>query len=263
MRKKLGFIFIVLVVVGVVLGAKFVSKEEKTASSLTKISLVLDWQPSAYHAPLFLAKEKGYFKDNGLDIEFRIPSDPVTVLQTVASGKDDFGLNYPADVLTARDKGVPVVSIMALIQHPLISFATLKDSGIAEPNDLVGKKIGLPAVIPTTENILSSMLKAQEKSLEDVQIIDVGYDVVPSLIGEKVDAVLVYWGTETVLLESQGFSINTMRAQDYGVPDYYELLFITNEEKISKNPTLVHKFIGAVSRGYEYALKNPKEALDA
>lgn len=263
MNKKILILLIAIAIVVIAIGIFGVNlfKKETKPVSLTKISLVLDWLPSSYHAPLFLAKERGYFKEEGLDVEFHIPSDPATVLGTVATGKDDFGINYPAEVLSSRAKGIKVVSIMALVRHPLISFATLKESGIIEPKDLAGKKVALPAVISTTQIILDTMLKSQGKSLKDVQLIDVGYDIVVPLISKKVDAALVYWGVEPLIIEKQGFSLNILRVQDYGVPDYYESVFITNEDKIAKNPGLVKRFVHAVKRGYETASVDPKESV--
>lgn len=138
---------IILVVVGYVVVAKNSQDQELgTPPSLMKVSLALDWLPSSYHAPLFFAQEQGYFKAEGLEVEFRVPADPTTVLQTVAAAKDDFGINYPGDVLVARSQGLPVVSVMSLIQHPVITFSALKESGIKEPHDLAGKKVAVPVV---------------------------------------------------------------------------------------------------------------------
>lgn len=180
MNKKLLIFGIIALVL--VMGAVLYFTNENTVSKpeFTKVTLVLDWLPQGFHVPLFLAQELGYFADEGLDVEFRIPADPTTVLQTVAAGTDDFGLNYPADILVARSKGAPVVSVMAIVQHPLVVFGTLKSSGITEPRALTGKKVALP-VTTANASILETMLKNQGKTSKDVEVVDVGYDVVAPL----------------------------------------------------------------------------------
>ena len=84
----------------------------------TKVRLALDWYPNANHAGLFVAQEKGYFEDEGLEVEMYTPVDPSTVNQTVAAGADDFGINYQPDLLMARAQGVPVVSVAAPCPAP-------------------------------------------------------------------------------------------------------------------------------------------------
>lgn len=262
MNQKILIVIIGIVVLAVVGYILVVKNSPEEPVELTKISLVLDWLPQAFHAPLFFAKERGYFAEEGLEVEFRVPADPTTVLQTVAAGKDDFGINYPADVLVARSERVPVVSVMTLIQHPLITFSALKDSGIKEPRDLAGKKVALP-VVTTSKGTLETMLKYQGKSLEDVEIVDPGYDVITPLISGNVDASMLLWGMETLLVEEQGFSLNIMRSQEYGVPDYPEIIFITTQEKVLENPELVQKFVRAVARGYEDATVDLQAAVQA
>ena len=232
-----------------------------TPGPLTKVSVALDWFPWSNHSGLFIAQERGYFAAEGLDVEIFTPGDPSTVLQTVASGRDDFGISYQTEVLIAREQDVPVVSIMALVQHPLNSVMALKESGIAEPKDLAGKTIGWPG-IPSDEPLLDTMLKSQGKSLDDVKLVNVGFDLVPALIGKKVDAVVgAYWVHESISATNQGFALNIMRMEEYGVPDFYELVIVTSEEKIDKEPDLVERFVRGVTRGYQDAIADPQDAV--
>ena len=225
------------------------------------VSVVLDWFPWSNHAGLYIAKDRGYFAAEGLDVNIHAPADAATVLQTVAAGRDHFGINYQTGVLIARQEGVPVVSIAALVQHPLNSVMALKDSGIAEPKDLAGKTIGWPA-IPDNEPLLDTMLKSQGKSLDDVKLVNVGFDLVPALIGKKVDAIVgAYWVHESISAVNQGFPVNIMRMEQHGVPDFYELVLVTNEDMIAKNPELVRRFVRAVSRGYKDAIADPQDAV--
>ena len=235
---------------------------EDKVTSFPPVSVVLDWFPWSNHAGLFIAKDKGYFAAEGLDVDIHPPADPATILQTVATGRDDFGINYQTGVLIARQEGVPVVSIAALVQHPLNSVMTLKDSGIVEPKDLAGKTIGWPG-IPDNEPLLDTMLKSQGLSLSDVELVNVGFDLVPALIGGKVDAIVgAYWVHESISAINQGFPVNIMRMEQHGVPDFYELVLVTNEEKIKENPEMVRRFVRAVTRGYQDAIDDPQGAVE-
>jgi len=228
---------------------------------MTKVSVALDWFPWSNHSGLFIADKRGYFAEEGLQVEINTPADPSTVLQTVASGRDDFGINYQTGVLLAREEGVPVVSIMGLVQHPLNSVMALKSSGIAQPRDLAGKKVGWPG-IPDNEALLDTMLKNQGKSLKDVELVNVGFDLVTALIGEQVDAIVgAYWVHEAISATNQGYELNIMRMEDYGVPDFYELVLVTSEEKIAGKPDLVQRFVRAVMRGYQDAIADPRGAV--
>ena len=214
-----------------------------TPVPLTKVSVSLDWFPWSNHSGLYIALDKGYFAEEGLEVDIHPPADPSAVLQTVAAGRDDFGINYQTGVMIAREQDIPVVSIMALVQHPLNSVMTLKESGIAEPKDLAGKTVGWPG-IPDNEPLLDTMLKSQGLTLDDVELVNVGFDLVPALIGKKVDAIVgAYWVHESISATNQGFELNIMRMEQHGVPDFYELVMVANEEKIAKEPDQVRGFV--------------------
>ena len=109
--KSMVFLFVFIIFAAVSCGER--------NDSVESVKLALDWYPNANHIGLYIAQEKGYFKEENLEVEIYTPSDPSTVLQTVASGSDNFGINYQPDVLIARSEGVPVVSILGMVQHPL------------------------------------------------------------------------------------------------------------------------------------------------
>jgi putative hydroxymethylpyrimidine transport system substrate-binding protein len=227
------------------------------------LKLALDWYPNANHLGLFIAQAKGLFRQENLDVTLYTPVDPSTVLQTVGSGQDDFGISYQPDVLLARAQSVPVVSVAAMVQHPLNSVVALKTSGIARPRDLVGKKVGYPG-IPTNEPLLATMLKADgARGLQDVELVNVGFDLVPALISRRVDAVVgAYWTHESILLENQGYPVHIMRVEEWGIPDYYELVLVTNEQTVKNKPEVITRFLRAVRQGYEEAAKDPQAGVD-
>jgi putative hydroxymethylpyrimidine transport system substrate-binding protein len=203
------------------------------AQDAQKVTLALDWYPNANHAGLFLAQERGYFADAGLEVELYTPSDPTVVLQTVGAGRDDYGISYQTDVLLARAEAVPVVSVAALVQHPLMGVMSLQESGIERPADLMGKTVGYPG-IPSQEAFLTTMMAADGASIDDLELINVDFNLVPAVISGQTDAVMgAYWTHETILAEQEGYPVSMMRVEEWGVPDYYELMLVTSEERWS------------------------------
>ncbi len=239
------------------------AKAQPAASKApVKLSIALDWYPNSNHAGLYMAQEKGYFRDEGLDVELYVPSNPEDVLKLVGSGKDTFGISYQSDVLLAAAEGIPVKSVAALVQHPLNSVMTLKASGITRPKQLEGKKVGYPG-IPGHEALLSTMMAKDGGSIDKVELVNVGFDLVQALIGKKVDAALgAYWTHESIIAEQQGFPVDVMQVEKWGVPDYYELVVVTNDKTAKEQPDAVKAFMRATAKGYNDAIKDPEKALD-
>lgn len=232
------------------------------AGAPEKASVALDWYPWSNHTGLYLAQEDGHYRAMGLDINLYVPANPEDVLKLVAAGKDTFGISYMADVLLARQEGIPVKSIAAMVQRPLNSLMTLKASGIDRPKKLEGKKVGYPG-IPGHEALLATMLEKDGSSLNKVDLVNVGFDLVPALIGKKVDAVMgAYWVHESILAELQGFPVNTMAVNDWGAPLFYELVLVTSDKVAKEQPELVKRFMWATGKGYATAAKDYKRALD-
>jgi putative hydroxymethylpyrimidine transport system substrate-binding protein len=232
-------------------------------NNIDSVKLALDWYPNANHMGIYLAIENGYFLDENIDVEIYTPSDPSTVLQTVASGADDFGINYQPDLLIARNEGVPVVSILGMVQHPLNSVMSLKSKGYESPLDLKGKKIGYPG-IPWNENALNTMLEFSGlHGITDVEIVNVGWELGSSLISENVDAIIgAYFTHESFILENEGYPVNIMRMEEWGVPDYYELVLVTSEDFLNNNPSIVKRFTRALIQGYQDAIDDPQKGID-
>jgi putative hydroxymethylpyrimidine transport system substrate-binding protein len=227
------------------------------------VSVALDWYPNANHAGLYLAQERGYYAEEGLAPEFYTPSDPTTVLQTVGAGRDDFGISYQTDVLLARAAGVPVVSVLALVQAPLQGIMVLADSGITRPRDLVGKTVGYPG-IPSQEAFLATMLEDDGATMDDVDLINIDFNLVPGLISGQVDASLgAFWTHEPILAEQQGYPTNVLKVDDWGVPPYYELVIAASEDTVTERSELVARFLRATRRGYEDAMADPAAAIAA
>jgi len=268
--SKRGTVFIVLtLIVGMLLSA--CATEETTAINapgpigtpvVTEVSLALDWFPNSNHAGFYMARGKGYYLDEGLEVNIFVPANPEDVLKTVGAGRDNFGVSYQAEVLLARGEGVPVKSIAAMVQHPLNSVMVLEESGISRPSDLAGKKVGITG-IPFEEALFSAMLEYDGISLDDVTLVNVGFDLAPALIGKKVDAIVgAYWTHESIVMEIQGFDLNILRMEDWGVPDFYELVLVASEDTVDNEPDVVQRFLRATARGFTDAITDPQGAVD-
>ena len=230
---------------------------------LIDISLALDWYPNSNHAGIYYGIDNGYFEENDINVDVYTPSDPASILQTVASGRDEFGISYQPDLLLARSEGIPVVAVHSIVKTPLNSIMTLGDSGIDNPSKLKNKTIGYPG-IPLNIGILSSILEEQSLTIDDVNLVDVGFDLVPALLSERVDAIIgAFWSHESILIELEGREVNILKFEEWGIPKYHELVLVTSEEYLKNNEEIVEKFVDAFSRGYEKSIENNDESMKA
>lgn len=237
-------------------------RRESAAQDLTHVTLALDWYPNANHAGIYMARDRGYFTDAGLDVEIFTPADPTTVLQTVGAGRDTFGITYHNDVLQARSQEVPVVSVAALVQHPLNSIMVLESSDIMSPADLAGRTVAMTGV-PSDEAYLDTILRHEGLSLDDVEMVNVGFDLMPAVMSGRADAAIgVYWTHETILAEREGNPVRYFRVEEYGVPDYYELVLVAGEDTIESQAETVTSFLGALRQGYHDAIEDLEAALE-
>jgi putative hydroxymethylpyrimidine transport system substrate-binding protein len=228
-----------------------------------KVSLALDAPPNARHAGLFVAQGKGYFKADGLDVSLAAPADPSAVLKTVGEGKADFGVSDQPSVLLARAQGIPVVAIAAMAQHPLSAVLTLRSSGIARPRDLAGKKVGY-AGVPLDEALLKTMVEKDGGDFRKVELVNVGAGLVPAMLARRVDAMVgADWTRESALIEQQGQQAVVLRMEQWGAPDYYGMVLVTNENMLKVRPQVVLRLMLAVLKGYQDAGKNLDGAVAA
>ncbi len=233
-----------------------------TNSAPAVVTVALDWYPWSNHTGLLVARANGHFQAEGLSVELQVPANPEDVLKLVATGRNTFGISYQTDVLLARAEEIPVVSIAALVQHPLNSVMALERSGITRPRDLVGKKVGYPG-LPSDEALLATMLETDGALLDDVTLVNVGFELVRALLSRQVDAVIgAYWVHESILIEQQGETPVILRVEQWGVPDYYELVLVTSERTLAEQEDQVQRFVRAMIRGYQDAAADLAGAVD-
>ena len=225
------------------------------------VTCMLDWYPNPDHAPLYAARANGFFAARGLDVDIQVPADPNDPLKLVAAGKVDFAVSYQPSVIIARSEGLPVVSIGALVQHPLSSIVYLKSSGIKTPADLKGRKIGY-SVEPLYRVLFEAVAEKAGLKPGDYEAIRVGFNLSPPLLTGQVGAVIgAFRNYEAIQIELEGQPVGIFPLEEHGVPDFYELVIIANPKSVASNPDKARKFMAALTEGLELTLSRPDEVL--
>ena len=229
---------------------------------LRELTVVLDWYPNALHTFLYDAQEKGYFADEGLSVKIQPPSGTNDAMSMVAAGKADIGLYYQQDVIQARaEQGVPVKSIGAVVQAPLNIILSLKEKNITSPQDLAGKTVGY-AGTELSEALVRSIMKNVGADASDVKMVDVGFELMAAMTTGNVDATIgCLVNHEVPQMEKEWFEVNYFFPDDYGVPQYYEGVFLANDTMIEKEPEVLAAFLRACKKGFEDFQNQPDEAL--
>ena len=226
---------------------------------LEKVIVTLDWTPNTNHTGLYVAKDNGFYKDLGLDVEIIQPSSG-TSEQLVATDKAQFGVSYQESVTFARLENVPVVSIAAVIQHNTSGFAALSTKGIKDPSDFEGKKYGGWGS-PIEKATLKALMDSVGADVEKVDILSSGATDFFASSEKDIDFAWIFAGWTGVEAKLNGIDIDYISLKDFAPElDYYTPIIITSEKNISENKELVEKFMKATKQGYEFAIKNPEES---
>ena len=234
----------------------------QTDGELRELTVVLDWYPNALHAFLYQAEEAGYFAEEGLTVNIQPPAGVNDAMSMVAAGKADIGLYYQQDVIQARvEQDVPVKSIGAVVQGPLNIILSLKEKDITEPADLVGKTIGY-AGTELSEALVRSIMQNSGVDPSSVEMIDVGFDLMSSMVTGNVDATIgCLVNHEVPQMEKEGFEVNYFFPDDFGVPQYYEGIFLASDTMIQQEPEILAGFLRACEKGFADFKSNTDEVL--
>ena len=226
-----------------------------------KVTLILDWFPNADHVPVYVARDKGFFAKEGLDVEILVPANPNDPPKLVAAGTVDFGISYQPSVTVARSQDLPIKAIGVLVEHPLSTITFLKESGIKIPADLKGKRVGY-STAPMEVILFEAVAQSAGLAREDYELINIGFNLTPSLLTGKIDAVVgAYWNYEINELALEGKEAGYFPVEKHGVPDYYELVFITNNGTLKKRREVAMRFITAIDEAIRFTKRDPEEAL--
>ena len=225
--------------------------QTQSDGELLELTVVLDWYPNALHAFLYQAEQAGYFAEEGLTVNIQPPAGVNDAMSMVAAGQADIGLYYQQDVIQARvEQGVPVKSIGAVVQGPLNIILSLKEKNITEPADLVGKTVGY-AGTELSEALVRSIMEYSGADPSSVELIDVGFDLMSSMVTGNVDATIgCLVNHEVPQMEKEGFEVNYFFPDDFGVPQYYEGIFLASDTMIAEEPDVLAGFLRACEKGF-------------
>ncbi|MGN6258629.1 MAG: ABC transporter substrate-binding protein [Solirubrobacterales bacterium] len=261
-RLRIPAIALAVLALAVVLAACG-AKSEEGGGEREAFSLTLDFYPNPDHAGIYMAQKLGYFEEAGLDVKITAPSDPSAPVKQVAAGRTDLAISYEPEVALAHEQGLPIVAVGALVNRPLTSLIWLKSSGIKGVGDLKGKTIAT-AGIPYQDAFLKTILARVNLSPEDVKSVNVGFGLLPALVGGSAQAMLGgYTNVEGIDLRERGKAPVVTPVDKLGVPTYDELVFVANRKTLEEDPQKFRLFLAALERGTKAAVENPGAATKA
>jgi putative hydroxymethylpyrimidine transport system substrate-binding protein len=239
------------------------SEPLNATAKANRFDLDLDFYVNADHAGIYTAIDRGFFKSAGLSVEPHVPSDPSAPIKQVAAGRADLAISYEPEVLLARQQGLDVTAVAALVNQPLTSLISLPSAGIATPADLAGKSVAT-AGIPYQEDYLDAILDQAGVQTDKVSVTDVGLNLLPALLGGKADAILGgFSNIEGVDLTARGANPTITPVSQLGVPTYDELVLVARSSAVKEDPEPIRLFIEALALGTKFAAANPAAATQS
>jgi len=235
----------------------------KASEGLTPVKLMLDWVPNTNHTGIYVAKEKGYFREAGLDVTILEPGE-VYPESAVSGGAVDFGISFQENVTLARAEGAPIVSIAAVMQHNTSGFASLKSKGVTSPAQFEGLRYGAYGS-PSENPTLEALMKHSGVDFSKLQVVSTGFSDPLALLKEgQIDLAWIFYGWQGIQAKQLGLDLNIVMMDDYFdvIPDYYTPVVIASEATIAGRPEVVSAMVKALSRGYTFAAQHPDEAAD-
>jgi putative hydroxymethylpyrimidine transport system substrate-binding protein len=235
-------------------------KETTTAAGLQPLTVMLDFFPNADHAGMYAAQARGDFKNAALDVKLQAPNDPAEPLALLAAGKVDLAISYEPELFLARDKGLKLAAVGAVVQRPLTSIISLK--GITRPDELKGKRVGT-AGIPYQSAYLKTI--SNDANVTGIKEVNVGFNLVPAMLSKRVDATLGgFWNYEGIQLARKHKHPKIIRVDQAGVPTYDELIVVARQSTLQTRDgaAKVRRFMHALAAGYGALKTNVNAGID-
>jgi putative hydroxymethylpyrimidine transport system substrate-binding protein len=235
-----------------------------TSAAPATLNVELDWVPNPDHVGLYYAQDKGYYTDAGLTINFRQPSNAADPIKLVALGKVDLAITYEPEMFYGQENDLPAMAVATVIPVPLNSLIVNPDEPITSLSEMNGKTVGVTG-IPSDDAFYTTMLKTAGLTDSEVPKVNVGFNLVPSILSNKVDGIIGgYQNVEAIQIEQEsGTKPSVFPADQLGVPSYAELVIAANSDRLSSDPEYadaVRRFVAAVMKGTDGAIANPDDA---
>lgn len=235
---------------------------KKADQEAGKIDFILDWSPNTNHTGLYVAEEKGYFKEAGLDVSIKLPPEDSTS-DLIINGKAPFGIYFQDSMAKKLEKGAGITAVAAIVEHNTSGIISKKSAGIKEPKDLVGKKYG-SWNDPIELGMIQSLMESQGADFKKLELVpNNDSNSITPIANGLFDAAWIYYGWDGIMAEKQGMDTDFFYMKDF-VPafDYYSPVIIGNNDYLKAHPEESKKLIQAIKKGYQYAMDHPEEAAD-
>lgn len=257
---KIRLAAVLAVACALALSACGAKQDTITAPGTKSFTVMLDWFPNADHAALYSAIAGGEFRAAGLEVHPVVPPETADPLKLLAAGKVDMAISYEPELLLARDQGLKLVSIGALVQRPLTSIIALPGAHVSSVADLAGKTVGT-AGIPYQAAELRAALRAAGVNPASVKEVNVGFNLVPAMLSKRVAATLGgYWNYEAIQLQLLHRHPVVIPVDKAGVPSYDELVLVVREDEARSDGQDLRAFMQALSQGERAVRSNPRAA---
>ncbi|CAN7683237.1 ABC transporter substrate-binding protein [Paenibacillus sp. LjRoot56] len=231
------------------------------AKKLTDVKVVLDWTPNTNHTGLYVAKDQGFFEQEGLNVQIIAPGEGGADTM-IASGAAEFGVSYQESITQGRIQGVPLVSIAAVIQHNTSGFASPVAKNIKTPKDFENKSYGGWGA-PSESAMIESLMQSEKADATKVKMVNIGDADYFTAVKRDIDFAWIYYAWTGVDAELRGEPLNMIYLNKYSDKlDYYTPVLATNEKMISSKPEIVKAFVAAASKGYQFAISKPEDAAN-
>jgi len=224
------------------------------------VSLVLDFTPNAIHAGIYEAIARGYDRDEDVHLRVIVPSATTDAVRLLLARRADFAILDIHDLAIARERGQPIVAVMAFVQRPLASV--IAQPAITSPSMLDGRLVGVTGA-PSDLAVLRSIVTGAGGDPRRVHTITIGFDAVADLLAGRVAAATAFWNDEGVTLAHARPGFHVFRAEAYGAPPYPELVLGTTDALLRAEPRRVAAVVRALRRGYEAVLRDPRSGVRA
>jgi putative hydroxymethylpyrimidine transport system substrate-binding protein len=235
-----------------------------SSSAPAELVVELDWVPNPDHVGLYYAQDKGYFADSNLTVEFHPPSNAADPIKLVGLDKVDLAISYEPEMFYGQQNGLPVVAVATVVPVPLNSMIVSPDVTLTQLPETAGKSVGVTG-IPSDDAFYQTMLKTAGLSEGDVTKVNVGFNLVPSLLSNKVDAIIGgYRNVEAIQIEQEsGKQPTVFPANELGVPTYAELVVVANSDRLASDAAYadaVKRFVATLVKGTDSAIADPAGA---
>lgn len=263
MKKGIAILLIAFIgALSLMAGCSTDDKAQQNQKQLRDVTVLLDWYPNTNHTGMYIALDKGYYAEKGLNVKITNPTEGGSA-DLIAANKAEFGISYQEQVTYARtaDNPLPVVAVAAIIQHNTSGFAAPVEKGIETPKDFEDKIYGGFGTL-LEEKMLSALMEKEGADFTKLRIVNIGSADFFTSVQKTVDFSWIYYGWDGVAAELRDFPINFIKLQDLDSSlDFYTPVIIVNEGLIEKDEELIRKFLRATAKGYEYCIENPEDAV--